>query len=86
MLAVLDGLNDSTFLQLYLDQFFTPEVGGQVNDQTALLFAGDDLAGGRGGRDHRGRRRLTASLTRVAGDRLDIRRRPELDSHHHAMT
>lgn len=40
MLAVLDGLNNSTFMQLYLDQFFSAEVGGTVNDQTALLFAG----------------------------------------------
>ena len=37
-LAVFDGLSESTFLQQYLDQFFTPEVGGMVNDQTALLF------------------------------------------------
>ena len=28
-------------MQLYLDQFFTAEVGGPVNDQTALLFAGE---------------------------------------------
>jgi len=39
MQAVLDGLNNATFMQLYLDQFFTAEVGSQVNDQTALLFA-----------------------------------------------
>ena len=37
-LAVFEGLSQSTFLQQYLDQFFTPEVGGMVNDQTALLF------------------------------------------------
>jgi raffinose/stachyose/melibiose transport system substrate-binding protein len=37
-IAVFDGLSESTFLQQYLDQFFTPEVGGQVNEQTALLF------------------------------------------------
>ena len=36
--AVFEGLSESTFVQQYLDQFFTPEVGGQVNDQTALLF------------------------------------------------
>ena len=41
MQAVLEGLNSSTFLQLYLDQFFTAEVGAAVNDQTALLFAGE---------------------------------------------
>lgn len=40
MQAVLAGLNAAPFLQLYLDQFFTAEIGGQVNDQTALLFAG----------------------------------------------
>lgn len=40
MQMVLDGVNNSTFMQLYLDQFFTAEVGGAVNDQTALLFAG----------------------------------------------
>ena len=40
MVAVLDGLNAATFIQLYLDQYFTAEVGGQINDQTALLFAG----------------------------------------------
>ncbi|MEQ8437910.1 MAG: extracellular solute-binding protein [Ilumatobacter fluminis] len=37
--AVFAGLSDSTFLQQYLDQFFTPEVGAQVNEQTAMLFA-----------------------------------------------
>jgi raffinose/stachyose/melibiose transport system substrate-binding protein len=37
--AVFEGLSESTFLQQYLDQFFTPEVGNQINDQTALLFA-----------------------------------------------
>jgi raffinose/stachyose/melibiose transport system substrate-binding protein len=36
--AVFEGLSELTFLQQYLDQFFTPEVGGQINDQTALLF------------------------------------------------
>jgi raffinose/stachyose/melibiose transport system substrate-binding protein len=41
MKAVLDGLNNATFMQLYLDQFFSAEVGGTVNDQTALLFAGE---------------------------------------------
>lgn len=41
MQAVLEGLNTSTFLQLYLDQYFTAEVGAVVNDQTALLFAGE---------------------------------------------
>ncbi len=41
MQAVLEGLNAATFIQLFLDQFFTAEVGGQINDQTALLFAGE---------------------------------------------
>jgi raffinose/stachyose/melibiose transport system substrate-binding protein len=40
MQAVLSGLNSAKFMQLYLDQFFTAEVGAAVNDQTALLFAG----------------------------------------------
>ena len=40
MKAVLDGLNAAPFVQLYLDQYFTSEIGGQVNDQAALLFAG----------------------------------------------
>ncbi|HWL43064.1 MAG TPA: extracellular solute-binding protein [Ilumatobacter sp.] len=37
-LAVFDGLSELTFLQQYLDQFFTPEVGGMINEQTAMLF------------------------------------------------
>ena len=37
-IAVFDGLSESAFLQQYLDQFCTPEVGSQVNEQTALLF------------------------------------------------
>ena len=41
MKMVLEGLGNATFVQLYLDQFFTAEVGAQVNDQTALLFAGE---------------------------------------------
>ena len=41
MQTVLDELTNSTFMQLFLDQFFTAEVGAQVNDQTALLFAGE---------------------------------------------
>lgn len=38
MVAVLEGLNSAGFMQLYLDQFLTAEIAGQVNDQTALLF------------------------------------------------
>ena len=41
MQTVLDELTSATFMQLFLDQFFTAEVGAQVNDQTALLFAGE---------------------------------------------
>jgi raffinose/stachyose/melibiose transport system substrate-binding protein len=39
--AILEALNGSTFQQQFLDQFFTAEVGAAVNDQTALLFAGE---------------------------------------------
>jgi len=38
---VLAGLNDATFLQLFLDQFFTPDVGAAVNDAVQTLFAGE---------------------------------------------
>jgi raffinose/stachyose/melibiose transport system substrate-binding protein len=40
-LAVFNGLSESTFIQQYLDQFFPPEVAAMVNEQTALLFAGE---------------------------------------------
>ena len=38
MQAVLDGLNNATFMQLFLDQFFTAEVGGadQRSDGAAV--------------------------------------------------
>jgi raffinose/stachyose/melibiose transport system substrate-binding protein len=39
-LEVLEGLGNATFVQLYLDQFFTPELGAAVNDAVATLFAG----------------------------------------------
>lgn len=39
-LAVLEGLGNASFVQLYLDQFFTPELGAAVNDAVATLFAG----------------------------------------------
>ena len=39
-LAVLEGLSNASFVQLYLDQFFTPELGAAVNDAVATLFAG----------------------------------------------
>jgi raffinose/stachyose/melibiose transport system substrate-binding protein len=41
MQQVLDALNEATFHQQFLDQFFTAEIGAAVNDQTALLFAGE---------------------------------------------
>jgi raffinose/stachyose/melibiose transport system substrate-binding protein len=41
MQDVLDALNEATFHQQFLDQFFTAEIGAAVNDQTALLFAGE---------------------------------------------
>ena len=40
MQLVLSGLQAATFVQLFLDQYFTPEVGGAVNDATQTLFAG----------------------------------------------
>jgi raffinose/stachyose/melibiose transport system substrate-binding protein len=40
LVPVAEGLGASTFLQLYLDQFFPAEVGTAINDQTALLFGG----------------------------------------------
>jgi raffinose/stachyose/melibiose transport system substrate-binding protein len=39
--TVLEALNAATFHQQFLDQFYTAEVGAAVNDQTALLFAGE---------------------------------------------
>jgi raffinose/stachyose/melibiose transport system substrate-binding protein len=39
-LEVLAGLSEASFVQLYLDQFFTPELGAAVNDAVATLFAG----------------------------------------------
>jgi raffinose/stachyose/melibiose transport system substrate-binding protein len=33
-------LSQATFVQLYLDQYFTPELGAAVNDAVATLFAG----------------------------------------------
>ena len=56
MQTVLDELTSATFMQLFLDQFFTAEVGARVNDQTALLFL--DARGRRSG-DHGDSRRLT---------------------------
>jgi raffinose/stachyose/melibiose transport system substrate-binding protein len=41
LVPVAEGLASSTFLQLYLDQFFPSVVGTAINDQVALLFAGE---------------------------------------------
>jgi raffinose/stachyose/melibiose transport system substrate-binding protein len=38
--SVLKGLTDASFVQLYLDQYFSPELGGVVNDAVQTLFAG----------------------------------------------
>jgi raffinose/stachyose/melibiose transport system substrate-binding protein len=40
MQMVLDGISEASFVQLYLDQFFTPDVGAAVNDAVQTLFAG----------------------------------------------
>ena len=37
---VLSGLQNATFVQLYLDQYFTPDLGAAVNDAVQMLFAG----------------------------------------------
>jgi raffinose/stachyose/melibiose transport system substrate-binding protein len=39
--AVLEGLGQASFVQLYLDQYFSPELGAAVNDAVATLFAGE---------------------------------------------
>ena len=41
---VLAGMAEAPFIQLYLDQFFSPELGGSINDAVALLFAGEATA------------------------------------------
>jgi raffinose/stachyose/melibiose transport system substrate-binding protein len=40
MQMVLSGISEASFVQLYLDQFFTPDVGAAVNDAVQTLFAG----------------------------------------------
>jgi raffinose/stachyose/melibiose transport system substrate-binding protein len=37
---VLAGRSEATFVQLYLDQFFSPELGAAINDAVQTLFAG----------------------------------------------
>jgi raffinose/stachyose/melibiose transport system substrate-binding protein len=56
MQLVLSGIQSATFVQLYLDQFFTPEVGGAVNDATQTLFAGSATS-----------EEAAAAITAVAG-------------------
>jgi raffinose/stachyose/melibiose transport system substrate-binding protein len=40
-LMVLEGLLAADFAQLYLDQYYTPEIGSAVNDAVQSLFAGE---------------------------------------------
>lgn len=42
--TILEHLQAAPFLQQFLDQFYTAEVGATVNDQTQLLFAGETTA------------------------------------------
>jgi len=39
MRLLLEGRNSATFVQLYLDQFFSPELGAAINDAVVTLFA-----------------------------------------------
>jgi raffinose/stachyose/melibiose transport system substrate-binding protein len=38
LIPVAEGLGQSTFLQLFLDQYFSPDVGAEINEQSARLF------------------------------------------------
>ena len=40
MKSVLEGRSKATFVQLYLDQATTPELGGAINEAVATLYAG----------------------------------------------
>lgn len=40
MAAVLEGRSKAKFVQLYLDQATTPELGGAINEAVATLYAG----------------------------------------------
>lgn len=40
MASVLEGRAKATFVQLYLDQATTPELGGAINEAVATLYAG----------------------------------------------
>jgi len=37
---VLTGLKNATFVQLFLDQYFSPDLGASINDAVQTLFAG----------------------------------------------
>ena len=37
---MLDARADATYVQLYLDQAYPPELGAVINDAVAELFAG----------------------------------------------
>jgi raffinose/stachyose/melibiose transport system substrate-binding protein len=39
--TILEALNSAPFHQQFLDQFYTADVGAEVNAQSALLFAGE---------------------------------------------
>ena len=40
-LAVVEGMGRADFVQLYLDQYFSPELGAVINDNVQLFFAGE---------------------------------------------
>ena len=67
--GVLEARAKATFVQLYLDQAYPPELGAVINDAVAELFAGQAVAGaGRARRSRMPPRRdgATASLERPA--------------------
>ncbi len=67
--GVLDARADASYVQLYLDQAYPPELGAVINDAVAELYAGQASAGA-GGPDDRGCREglsgATASIERRA--------------------
>ena len=40
MKALLDGRNNATYVQLWLDTSYGPTIGGAMNDAIANMFAG----------------------------------------------
>ncbi len=40
-LAVVEGMGRANYVQLYLDQYFSPELGGVINDNVQFFFAGE---------------------------------------------